>query len=113
MVFRALEAASILKTKKINARVINLHTPKPIDVETITKAAKETAAVVTVEEHTVFGGMGSAVAEVLVEKCPVPMKIMGVAGFFGESGKPDELFEHFGLTDKNIAEEAEKLIKRK
>ncbi len=113
MVSRALTAADILAGKNISVRVINLHTPKPIDVDTVTKAARETGAVLTVEEHTVFGGMGSAVAEVIVENHPVPMKIMGIDGTFGESGKPDELFEHFGLTANDIAREAEQLIKKK
>jgi len=113
LVSRALNAAAILKKKKINARVINLHTPKPIDAETIIKAAKETGAVLTAEEHTVYGGMGSAVAEVLVEKCPVPMRIMGIEGTFGESGTPEELFKHFGLTEDDIVKETEILLKRK
>ena len=113
LVSRALNAASKLKSKKINARVINLHTPKPIDAETIIKAARQTGAVLTVEEHTVFAGMGSAVAEVLVQNCPVPMKIMGIEGVFGESGTPDELFKHFGLTEDDIVRETEALLKKK
>jgi transketolase len=113
MVSKALQAVEILKTKNISARIINLHTPKPIDSETLIRAAKETGAVLTVEEHTVYGGMGSAVAEVLVENCPVPMKFMGMVDQFGVSGEPAELFEHFGLTDKHIAKEAELLLKKK
>ncbi len=113
MVFKAVEAAERLKSKNINARVINLHTPKPIDEETIVKAAEETGAVLTVEEHTVYGGMGSAVAEVLVERKPVPMRFMGIRDQFGVSGKPDELFKHFGLTTDDIAREAEELLKKK
>ena len=113
LVHDAIRAAVRLGDKNIHARVINLHTPAPIDRETIIKAARDTKAVLTVEEHTVYGGMGSAVAEVLVEECPVPMKMMGIRGEFGVSGSPDELFEHFGLTEDNIVREAELLLKRK
>ncbi len=113
MVCKALEAAYQLKNKNIQARVINLHTPKPIDAETIIKAATETGAVLTVEEHTVFGGMGSAVAETLAEAYPVPMKLMGMRDTFGVSGDPAKLYEHFGLTEEDIAREAEILIARK
>lgn len=113
MVYKALDAAQALKEKNINARVINLHTPKPIDKETILAAAEETGAILTVEEHALAGGMGSAVAEVVVEKCPVHMKFMGIDDSFGVSGTPDELYEYFGLTEKKIEEEAEKLFKRK
>lgn len=113
MVTKALDAAKRLKDKNINARVINLHTPKPIDENALVKAAKETGAVLTVEEHTIYGGMGSAVAEVLVEKCPVPMKLMGIRGAFGVSGEPSKLFEYFNLTEESILKEAEALLKRK
>lgn len=113
MVEKALAAAVELKAKGISARVINLHTPKPIDREVIIKAARETGAVLTVEEHTIYGGMGSAVAEVLVETTPVPMKIMGIKGVFGVSGEPDELYEHFGLTEKHVVKESEALLVRK
>jgi transketolase len=112
MVEKALDAALLLEAKGISATIINLHTVKPIDKEAIIKAAEETGAVLTVEEHSVYCGMGSAVAEVLVEKCPVPMRILGI-GKFGVSGEPEELYELFGLTAKNIAVEAEKLISRK
>ena len=113
LVIKAIEAADLLKSKGINVRVINLHTPKPIDKETIINAAEETGAILTVEEHTVYGGMGSAVAEVIVQASPCPMKIMGINGIFGVSGKPDELYKHFGLTRDDIVRETEKLIKRK
>ncbi|MFH1878073.1 MAG: transketolase family protein [Candidatus Omnitrophota bacterium] len=113
MVYKALEAAYRLKTKNIQARVINLHTPKPIDKETIARAARETGAILTVEEHTIYGGMGSAVAEVVVESAPVPMKMMGIEGVFGVSGEPFELYEHFGLTEDDIVREAETLLSRK
>lgn len=113
LVWDAMEAAEELKKKNISVRVIDLHTPKPIDKETIVKAAKDTGAVLTVEEHTIYGGMGSAVAEVLVEECPVPMKLLGVRGEFGVSGAPDELFKHFCLTKECISKEAEALLARK
>jgi transketolase len=113
MVFKALDAAAALAEKGISARVIDLHTPKPIDRETLVKAAKETGAVLTAEEHTIYGGMGSAVAEVLVEECPVPMKLMGIQESFGVSGEPDELFEYFKLTAKDMVSESEKLLGRK
>ncbi len=113
MVCKALEAAYRLKAKNIQARVINLHTPKPIDREVIIKAAKKTGAILTVEEHTIYGGMGSAVAEVIVEECPVPMKIMGIRDEFGVSGSPGELFKHFALTEDDIEREAEALLARK
>ncbi|MBD3296858.1 MAG: transketolase family protein, partial [Candidatus Omnitrophica bacterium] len=113
MVYKALEAAYELRKKNIDARVINLHTPAPIDSQTLIKAAKETGAVLTVEEHSVYGGMGSAVAEALVEAYPVPMKLMGTRGEFGESGEPSVLYEHFGLVERDIIREAEALIERK
>jgi len=113
LVEKAIEAALVLREKNIEATVINLHTPKPIDAETIIKEAKKTGAVLTVEEHTTAGGMGSAVAEVLVQEFPVPMKIMGIEDTFGESGDPDELYKHFGLTVENIVKETEILLTRK
>jgi transketolase len=113
LVYTAIEAAYQLRSKNIQARVINLHTIKPIDKETIIKAAEETKAVLTIEEHTIYGGMGSAVAEVLVETCPVPMKIMGIKGEFGVSGEPEELYKHFGLTESDIVRETEILLARK
>ncbi|MBF0216164.1 MAG: transketolase family protein [Candidatus Omnitrophica bacterium] len=113
MVEKSLEAAKYLREKKIKARIINLHTPKPIDKPAIIKAARETGAVLTVEEHSIAGGMGSAVAEVLAENCPVPMKFMGLDDRFGVSGTPEELYEYFGLTEKYIVKEAEELFKKK
>ena len=90
MVHKALEASEILKKEQINARVINIHTIKPLDKKTIIKTARETGAVISVEEHSIFGGLGGAIAEVLGEQYPVPMKIMGVRDVFGESGEYDE-----------------------
>ena len=100
MVEAALEAKEELAKEGINARVINIHTIKPIDEELIIKAAKETGVIVTAEEHSIIGGLGSAVAEVVSENCPVPVLRVGVKDTFGESGKPNELLEKYGLTSK-------------
>ena len=102
MVYHALVAAKELEKEKISVRVLNCHTIKPIDIEGITKAAKETGAVVTVEEHQIIGGLGGAVAEVLGENCPVPLKRIGMEDTFGESGTAKELLKKFGLTEENI-----------
>ncbi|MEG0134280.1 transketolase family protein [Clostridium sp.] len=110
MVELALEAAEMLAKEGINARVINIHTIKPIDREILINAAKETGAIVTAEEHSVIGGLGSAVAEVVTEECPVPVLKVGVQDTFGESGKPNELLVAYGLTAKNIAEKAKKAV---
>ncbi len=112
-VHMALEAADMLAEDNISARVINIHTIKPIDADILTKAAKETGAVVTAEEHTVIGGLGSAVAEVLAENCPVPMRRIGVNDKFGKSGQVPELLEEYGLTAKNIAAKAKEAIAMK
>ncbi len=113
MVDTAIEAAEILKAEGINARVLNIHTIKPIDKELLIKAAKETGAIVTAEEHNVIGGLGSAVSEVLCEEYPIPVLKVGVMDTFGESGKPNELLEAYGLTAKNVAEKAKKAISYK
>lgn len=113
MVDKALEAYELLAKEGIKARIVNIHTIKPIDEDIIIKAAKETGAVVTAEEHSVIGGLGSAVAEVLTDKCPVPLKRVGVQDKFGKSGKPDELLKMYGLTAENIAEKAKEAISMK
>lgn len=113
MVSFALEAAKILKADGINARVVNIHTIKPIDKDIIIKAARETGAIVTAEEHNVIGGLGSAVAEVLCENAPCVMKRIGTQDVFGRSGTPAELFEEYGLTAAHIAESAKAAIKEK
>lgn len=112
MVQEALKAAQMLKEEGISARVINIHTIKPIDEKIIIKAAKETGAIVTAEEHYIMGGLGSAVTEVVCANAPVPVKIIGTDRF-GKSGKPSELFEEYGLTAKNIAEQAKAIIAMK
>ncbi|TYP57811.1 transketolase family protein [Thermosediminibacter litoriperuensis] len=108
MVAEALKAAEILAKGGINAMVINIHTIKPIDKEIILQAA-ECGAIVTAEEHSIIGGLGSAVAEVLVEEKPVPMKRIGIRDVFGQSGKPEELLKAYGLTAEDIAEAARSL----
>ncbi|WP_010246016.1 transketolase family protein [Acetivibrio cellulolyticus] len=113
MVGKAVEAGEILKSQGISARVVNIHTIKPIDKDIIVRAAKETGAIVTCEEHTVMGGFGSAVAEVLVENYPVPVKMVGVQDKFGKSGKPDELIKLYGLTAENIVNKAKEAIAMK
>ncbi|MBO5099573.1 MAG: transketolase family protein, partial [Clostridia bacterium] len=109
----ALKAAEILKAEGISARVVDIHTIKPIDKDIIVKAAKETGAIVTVEEHNVYGGLGSAVAEVVCEEKPVPVLKVGVQDKFGTSGKPAELFELYNITPEYIAQKAKEAIKIK
>lgn len=113
MVHKALEASELLSLEGISARVINIHTIKPLDRQTIIQAAKETGAIISVEEHSVFGGLGGAIAEVLAEEYPVPMKIIGVSAVFGESGEYEELLEKFGLTTHNIVTSARMIMRRK
>lgn len=102
MVNEAMMAAEALAEEGISLRVIDIHTIKPIDKEIIIKAAKETKGIVTAEEHSIFGGLGSAVSEVVVQNCPVKMAFVGMQDTFGESGKPAELLVKYGLTADNI-----------
>ncbi|MDP3730007.1 MAG: transketolase family protein [Candidatus Omnitrophota bacterium] len=113
MVSEALAAYETLNKEGVSARVINLHTPKPIDKDAIIKAAIKTGAIVTCEEHTVMGGFGSAIAEVVIQNCPVPMKMVGVKDKFGLSGESDELFRHFNLTANDIVKAAKDVLKMK
>lgn len=106
MVDMALKAKDILAEEGISARVINIHTIKPLDEELIIKAAKETGAIVTAEEHNVIGGLGGAVAEAVSASCPVPVVRVGVEDKFGHSGKVPALLEAYGLTPENIAAKA-------
>ncbi len=110
MVDMALSARELLAAEGISARVVNIHTIKPIDRDVIIAAAKETGAIVTAEEHNVIGGLGSAVAEVLCEACPAPMLRVGVEDQFGHSGKVPALLEMYGLTPAAIAEKAKAAI---
>jgi len=112
-VYQCLQAAEELAREGIQARVLNLSTIKPIDVDGIVKACVETGALLTIEEHTIKGGMGGAVAEVVCQHSPVPMKIMGVPDTFGRSGGPEELMVYFHLTPEYIVREAKILLKKK
>lgn len=113
MVELALEAKEELAKDGIDARIINIHTIKPIDKELLIDAAKETGAIVTVEEHSIIGGLGSAVAEVVTEEYPVPVLKVGIKDTFGESGKPNELLKAYGLTTEAIVEHSKKAISLK
>ena len=113
MVQKSLEAAEQLKEKGINVRIINIHTIKPIDKELIIKCAKETGAVITVEEHSIYGGLGSAVAEVLIKEYLVPMEIIGIQDTFTETGAYELLLNKYGLCAENIINTVQKVIKRK
>lgn len=108
MVEAALEAANLLAEEGIKARVINIHTIKPIDEEIITKAARETGLIITAEEHSIIGGLGSAVAEVVTSNLPVPVIRVGIKDTFGESGKPAELLKAYGLTTEDIIKAVKK-----
>ena len=112
MVGQALKAADELAEKGISAEVIDVATIKPIDADTILASARKTGAVVTCEEHSIIGGLGSAVAELLVENVPVPMHRIGVRDVFGTSGEPAELLEHFGLAAADITLAARELRAR-
>lgn len=113
MVYEALLAAAELENEGISARVINNPSIKPLDHETLTAAAKECGAMVTAEEHQMIGGMGSAIAELLVHEHPVPMEFVGVNDRFGESGQPEELMDVFGLRASDIVEAAKRAVGRK
>ena len=110
MVQEALKAHDILKEDGIDARVINIHTIKPVDKDIIISAAKETGAIVTAEEHSVIGGLGSAVLEVLSDTYPVPLKRVGILDTFGESGKPKDLLKKYKLTAEEIVKQVKDLL---
>ncbi|HUF74622.1 MAG TPA: transketolase family protein [Longimicrobiales bacterium] len=111
LVCRALEAAEMLGRDGISARVLNLATVRPIDEEAIVRAARETGAIVTVEEHTTVGGLGSAVAEVVVTRHPVPMRMLGVPGVFAPTGSAEWLLDHFGLNAAGIRKAATDVLR--
>ena len=113
MVYRALLVAKEMETNKISVRVINCHTIKPLDKQVILKAAEECGAIVTAEEHQVMGGLGGAVAEVLSQNFPVPLKIIGIEDSFGESGEPNELMAKFGLTEETITKAITHVLRMK
>ena len=110
MVDAAIEAKDILAKEGIDAKIVNIHTIKPLDTELIIKSAKETGVIVTAEEHSIIGGLGSAVSEVITENYPVPVLKVGINDTFGESGKPDELLKAYNLTSKDIVNKVKQAI---
>jgi len=113
LVYYALRAAETLRKEKISVMVINNHSIKPLDEETIKAVAKKTGAIVTAEEHQIAGGLGSAIAEYVAQTAPVPMEFVGMNNAFGESGKPDELFEKYHLDEGGIIRAIKRVLKRK
>ncbi|MEK9152501.1 MAG: transketolase C-terminal domain-containing protein [Patescibacteria group bacterium] len=113
LLYNCLKAAEALAKEKIDVRVINCHTVKPLDQKAVLKAAKECGAIVTVEEHQVTGGLGGAVAEYLAKTAPTPQEFIGVQDKFGESGEPLELVEHFGMGVSHIKAAVKRVLKRK
>lgn len=112
LVHKALVVAEELRHKGVGSIVVNLSTIKPLDTETILENVKKTGRVVTVEEHQIAGGMGSAVAEFLAQNFPAPIEFVGVKDEFGQSGKPEELIEHYGMGVKDIKKAIEKVLNR-
>ncbi len=110
---RMMKAADLLAAEGIAARVLNMATVRPIDIEAVIAAAQDTGAILTAEEHSTFGGLGSAIAEVVVAESPVPMKILGVPGVFAPTGSAEFLLDHFGMSPAAVAEAARALIARK
>ena len=113
LVWEAIEAAHALEEKGISAEVINIHTIKPLDEEAIIKSARKTGCVVTAEEHQIIGGLGSVVSQCLAQNCPTPIEFVGVNDSFGESGKPADLMQKYGLNAENIILAAERAIAKK
>lgn len=113
MVDQALKAGELLKAEGISAQIINVHTIKPLDVDGVVEAVQKTGAVVTAEEHNIYGGLGSAIAETLVEHIPLPMQRVGINDTFGESGEPDQLMEKYGLLATNIVDAVQSVLRRK
>jgi transketolase len=114
MLSRSLEAADLLKAQGIGARVVNIHTVKPLDVPLLKKCAEETGAVVTVEEHSIIGGLGSAVAETLVRENPVPVEMVGIADRFAETSRGfDELLDRYGMSVADIAKAAQRALSQR
>lgn len=110
MVQKAIEASKLLETEGITVRVINMSTIKPIDKHIIIKAAKETKGIITAEEHSIIGGLGSMVAAVVCDECPTKVKMIGIKDEFGQSGTPDELMEKYNLTTEAIVSEVKELL---
>lgn len=112
-VTEAIKASEMLGEENVSARVLNIHTIKPLDRDEIIRSARDTGNIVTIEEHSIYGGLGGAVAEVLSENYPVPMKIMGVKDRFGESGEYNHLITKFGLTADEIVKNVKELVSEK
>lgn len=112
LLYKALQAAKELESSRINVEVINLSTIKPLDDKAVAELAKKTGRIVTVEEHQIRGGMGSAVAESLAKNFPVPIEFIGVDDQFGQSGTPEELIEHYGMGTKSIIKAVNQILKR-
>lgn len=110
---KAMDAAEQLCAKGIMARVLDMSTIKPLDEEAVRRAAQETGAIMTIEDHTTYGGLGSAVAEVVVKQCPVPMELVGIQDRFGESGDPELIYRDHGMDTEHIIEKAVALVERK
>jgi transketolase len=113
LVYKALKVAETLKGEGINVKVLNISTIKPLDNEAVINLAKTCGAIVTVEEHQIIGGLGSAVAECLTQNFPVPQEFIGVKNLFGQSGKQDELLEHYEMGESHILQACKKVIGRK
>lgn len=113
MVSEGLSAAEILKKEGIEARVVNMHTIKPLDEQVIIESAQKTRAIVTAEEHQLIGGLGSAICEILAQKFPVPVEMIGMKDSYGESGDPEGLLKKYHMKDVDIAEAVRKVLKRK
>jgi transketolase len=113
LVYKALKVAQKLSNEGMSVKVLNLATIKPLDKESVISLARETGAIVTVEEHQIYGGMGSAVAECLSENHPVPIEFIGVRDQFGQSGTPDELLEHYGMGESHIEAAVKKVLSRR
>lgn len=113
MVAKALEASQILAAEGIEVSVLDIHTIKPIDQELLIRKARETGCILSVEEHSIIGGLGSAICEVVSENYPVPVLRMGINDQFGQSGNPDELLEHYGLSIAKIVQNIHDLLKKK
>jgi len=114
MVSRSLEAANLLSSRGIDARVVNIHTVKPLDIPLIRKCAQETGAMVTVEEHSIIGGLGSAVAEAIVRECPVPVEMVGIADKFAETSRDfDTLLDQYGMSVEDIVKAAQRALEQK
>lgn len=113
MVYEAIKASNLLESEGIYVRVLNMHTLKPLDREAVLRAARETGAIITAEEHSVIGGLGDAVGSVLLEECPVPMEKIGVQDCFGYSAPGNVMLDRFGLRASNIIEAVHRILQRK